>query len=84
MAQRYDRDRYALRPIVQFRADGKGIRAQNERRNDVAPLQRLSVRRIEIAQLISKGKPDVLSVTSDTAHVLNAQKRSKFTDDFDR
>jgi hypothetical protein len=49
-------------------------------RGDIDRTQRLPAGRIEGLQLVSGGKPDVLTVIRDSMHVVGAWKGSVFSD----
>ena len=50
-------------------------------RGDIDRAQRLPARRIEDVQLVSRSKPDVLTVIRDAMHVVGTGKGSILTDD---
>src|SRR6266496_4726458 len=51
---------------------------------DIDRAQRPPARRIEGVQLVSRRKPDVLTVKRNPMHVVDTRKGSKFTEDFGR
>jgi hypothetical protein len=53
-------------------------------RGDVNRAQRLPARRIEGDQLVSGGKPDVLTVKRNPMHVVDTRKGSMLTEDLGR
>ena len=50
-------------------------------RGDIDRAQRLPARRIEGVQLVSRRKPDVLTVIRDSMHAVDTRKGSILTDD---
>ena len=51
-------------------------------RGDLDRAQHLPIRRIERVQLVSGGKPDVLTVIRNAMHVVDTRKGSVLTEDF--
>jgi hypothetical protein len=51
-------------------------------RSNIDRAQRLPARRIEGDQLVSRSKPDVLTVIRDSMHVVGTRKGPVLTDDF--
>jgi hypothetical protein len=49
---------------------------------DIERAQRLAALRIEHVQLVSAGKPDVLTIIGDATHAIDTRKWAIFIDDF--
>ena len=60
------------------------IEGRSRMRGDINRAQRLPARRIEGVQLVSGGKPNMLTVIRDAMHVVDTRKGSILTDDFGR
>ena len=60
------------------------VEGRSRIRGDIDRAQRLPARGIEGEQLLSGGKPDVLTVERDAIHVVDTRKGTILSDNFGR
>jgi hypothetical protein len=60
------------------------VEGRSGMRRDIEPAQHLPTHRIEGVQLVSRRKPDILTVIRDAMHIVDTRKGSILTEDFGR